>query len=131
MAKAPKAKTKAVKVNFHEQLILNKWLWSKFNPNRLEGMKQQLDYPQFEGIEHEGDNAGQTKFFSVISNTLFNKQVVDIDVLRRYDLNIVKHWQKITEKRNEIEGHVLNLKYFQYLSLLFTELYLDQYFHHH
>ena len=44
MAKAPKAKTKAVKVNFHEQLILNKWLWSKFNPNRLEGMKQQLDY---------------------------------------------------------------------------------------
>ena len=52
MAKAPKAKTKAVKVNFHEQLILNKWLWSKFNPNRLEGMKQQLDYPQFEGIEH-------------------------------------------------------------------------------
>ncbi|MBC68300.1 DEAD/DEAH box helicase family protein [Acinetobacter sp.] len=130
MAKAPKAKTKAIKVNFHEQLILNKWLWSKFNPNRLEGMKQQLDYPQFEGIEYEGDNAGQTKFFSVISNTLFNKQVVDIDVLRRYDLNIVKHWQKITEKRNEIEGHVLNLKYFQYLSLLFTELYLDQYFNY-
>ncbi|MFH4317278.1 hypothetical protein WAI88_23185, partial [Acinetobacter baumannii] len=62
--------------------------------------------------------------------TLFNKQVVDINVLRRYDLNIVKHWQKITEKRNEIEGHVLNLKYFQYLSLLFTELYLDQYFNH-
>lgn len=25
---------------------------------------------QFEGIEHEGDNAGQTKFFSVIKHAI-------------------------------------------------------------
>jgi Type III restriction enzyme, res subunit len=48
--------------------------------------------------------------------------------LRRYDLNIVQHWNAITEKRNKVEGTVLNLKYFQYLSLLFTEIYLDWYF---
>ena len=128
MTKAPK--TKNIKVNFHEQLILNKWLWSKFNPNHLEGMKHKLDNAMYEGVLHEGEEAGQTKFFSVIINDLFNKQNLDLDALRRYDLNIVKHWQQITEKRNDQEQQVLNLKYFQYLSLLFTELYLDFYFNH-
>ena len=50
--------------------------------------------------------------------------------LRRYDLNVVAHWQAITARRNKREGHELQMKYFQYLSLLFTELYLDCYFNH-
>ena len=50
--------------------------------------------------------------------------------LRRYDLNVVAHWQAITAQRNKLEGHELQMKYFQYLSLLFTELYLDWYFNH-
>ena len=48
--------------------------------------------------------------------------------LLRYDLNIVGHWQAITAQRNVLEGHELQMKYFQYLSLLFTEIYLDWYF---
>ncbi len=48
--------------------------------------------------------------------------------LRRYDLNIVAHWQKITHRRNAVTGEILTMKYFQYLSLLFTEIYLDWYF---
>ena len=43
-------------------------------------------------------------------------------------MNIVRHWNAITEKRNKLEGTVLNMKYFQWLSLLFTEIYLDWYF---
>jgi hypothetical protein len=41
---------------------------------------------------------------------------------------VVAHWQAITAQRNKLEGHELQMKYFQYLSLLFTELYLDWYF---
>lgn len=48
--------------------------------------------------------------------------------LRRYDLNIVRYWQEITAERNKLEGHELQMKYFQYLSLLFTEIYMDWYF---
>ncbi|MDK1670709.1 DEAD/DEAH box helicase family protein [Moraxella osloensis] len=123
-------KAKSVKVNFHDQLILNQWLWSKFNPNNLRAMQALLDDTLYEGIETEGDNAGQTKFFTRLTQDLHSdKHAISDDDLRRYDLNIVKHWQQVTDKRNEIEGFELNLKYFQYLALLFTEYYLDQYYH--
>ncbi len=49
------------------------------------------------------------------------------DVLLGYDQNIVRHWRAVTERR----GHAAQLlypKYFQYLALLFTEIYLDRYF---
>ena len=130
MAKSPKTIQKPVKANFHDQLILKNWLWSKFNPNYLQAMREMLDHPQFEGVETDGSEAGQTKFFVELTRDLHDKHQLDVDTLRRYDLNIVKHWESITLKRNEIEGQILNLKYFQYLSLLFTEVYLDQYFNH-
>ncbi len=50
-----------------------------------------------------------------------------LEDLLRYDENIVRHWRKITENRNRL-GLVLYPKYFQYLALLFTEIYLDRYF---
>lgn len=124
-------KAKIVKINFHDQLILNKWLWSKFNPNNLRGMQTLLDDAIHEGIELEGDNAGQTKFFTRLTQDLHtDKHNIGDDDLRRYDRHIVQHWQQVTEKRNDIEGFELNLKYFQYLALLFTEYYLDQYYNH-
>ena len=61
-------------------------------------MKQQLDYPHFEVIEHEGDNAGQTKFFSVITNTLFNKQIIDLDYHFNYAIIFLPDGEKIEGK---------------------------------
>jgi len=49
------------------------------------------------------------------------------DLLLAYDQNIVRHWKRITERRNHA-GPFLYPKYFQYLALLFTEIYLDRYF---
>lgn len=63
-----------------------------------------------------------------MQHDLFQPDLINQQDLRRYDLNIVQHWNAITEQRNKIEGTVLNMKYFQYLSLLFTEIYLDWYF---
>jgi len=59
---------------------------------------------------------------------LFNPNLIAEADLRRYDLNIVGYWQAITVGRNKLEGHELQMKYFQYLSLLFSEIYLDWYF---
>ena len=43
--------------------------------------------------------------------------------LRLYDANICRHTRQVSEKRGG-----LRWKYFQYVALLFTEIYLDRYF---
>ena len=90
----------------------------------LAAIKARVADDRFEGLDEDG----QTKFFHELVRGLFDPNKVPEQDLRRYDLNIVAHWQAITVQRNKVEGHVLQMKYFQYLSLLFSELYLDWYF---
>ena len=87
-------------------------------------MKLRLGDDRHEGI----DDDGQSKFFHELMRGLFNPNLIAEADLRRYDLNIVGYWQAITVGRNKLEGHELQMKYFQYLSLLFSEIYLDWYF---
>lgn len=121
--KAIKKQTNS-KLSFHKQLVLNRFMFRFFKDSTLHGLKIRLGEDRFEGIHEDG----QSLFFHELSNYLFEVDLIDLDELRRYDLNIVKHWQQITEHRNLKEDTVLNMKYFQYLSLLFTEIYLDWYF---
>ncbi|ULJ64117.1 DEAD/DEAH box helicase family protein [Wielerella bovis] len=127
MAKNTKTtKNKQVKLNFHDHLILNQWLLSLFNVEKFQDFFGK-NPENFEGIK--GDN---TLFLDEILYGHFfrlHNSPITQDELRRYDLNIVKHWQKITKNRNKKDGFELKMKYFQYLSLLFTEIYLDWYFH--
>ena len=122
MARA--AKPKAKKRSFHQELVLNRWMLGFFNVEDLRGLKQRLGEDRHEGLAEDG----QTLFFHELVRGLFNPNRVPEADLRRYDLHIVGHWQAITQQRNQREGHELQMKYFQYLSLLFTELYLDWYF---
>lgn len=119
MARTPKKKR-----TFHQELVLNRWMLSHFHGDGLMTLKARLGEDRHEGI----DDDGQTKFFHELTRNLFNMDRVTEAELRRYDLNIVAHWQKITHRRNAATGEVLTMKYFQYLSLLFTEIYLDWYF---
>ncbi len=112
--------------SFHEQLVLNQWMLAFFHGESLAALKYRLGEDRHEGI----DDNGQTKFFHEITRGLFNPNKIEEKDLRRYDLNIVGFWNAITERRNLQEDTVLNMKYFQYLSLLFTEIYLDWYFNH-
>ena len=120
------ARSGARKRSFHQELVLNRWALSFFQGGTLAALKQRLGDDRHEGI----DDDGQTKFFHELVRGLFDPNKVPEADLRRYDLNIVAHWQAITVQRNKLEGHELQMKYFQYLSLLFTELYLDWYFNH-
>lgn len=119
-----KPKSTPQKRSFHQELVLNRWLLSLFNVERLQSLKERLGHDRFEGIHDDGNS----HFFHAINHKLFHSDLIDEQTLRRYDLNVVDHWQSITEQRNKVEGHVLNMKYFQWLSLLFTEVYLDWYF---
>jgi hypothetical protein len=116
--------SKTSKRSFHEELVLNRWMLSFFRGGSLHVLKERLGEDRHEGIE----NDGQTGFFQQLQQNLFNPARIDEQTLRRYDLHIAGHWSAITEHRNKLEGAVLNMKYFQYLSLLLTEIYLDWYF---
>ncbi|MBV7538944.1 DEAD/DEAH box helicase family protein [Duganella sp. sic0402] len=134
MARAPKStaatgggtikKGAGKKRSFHQELVLNRWVLGFFQGGTLSALKTRLGDDRFEGIDEDG----QTMFFHELVRGLFDPNRVPESDLRRYDLNLVGHWQAITHQRNKLEGHELQMKYFQYLSLLFTELYLDWYF---
>ena len=112
--------------SFHQELVLNRWMMGFFKGGSLQALKNRLGEDRHEGIEEDG----QTGFFHELHQNLFEVDRISEPQLRRYDLNVVQHWNAITERRNKVEGVVLNMKYFQYLSLLFTEIYLDWYFNH-
>jgi len=119
MARAPR-----IRRTFHQELVLNRWMLRFFKGEGLGALKDRLADARHEGIDEDG----QTGFFHELTRNLFDVDWISATELRRYDLNIVSHWQAITHKRNAVEGSVLTMKYFQYLSLLFTEIYLDWFF---
>ena len=125
MARSPQNK-RTKKRSFHQELVLNRWMLRLFNVTSLNALTARLGDDRFEGIDEDG----QSQFFHELTRGLFDPNRVPEADLRRYDLNIVDHWQAITAQRNKREGHALQMKYFQYLSLLFTEIYLDWYFNH-
>lgn len=121
---AKRSSVKKQKRSFHQELVLNRWLMGFFKGGNMSALKLRLGDDQHEGI----DDDGQTLFFHELTRNLFEVDRISDAELRRYDLNIVSYWQAITAERNKREGHELHMKYFQYLSLLFTEIYLDWYF---
>lgn len=113
---------------FHGMLILAQWARSFFRDSDFRILQRALNRKELEGINPK---TGQTRFFhELMDSTLFNMNRIDQDAFSCYDKNIVRHWNRITERRNQEEGKILGMKYFQYLSLLVTELYLDWLFNH-
>ena len=100
MARTPKKKR-----TFHQELVLNRWMLSHFHGDGLLTLKARLGDDRHEGI----DDDGQTKFFHELTRNLFNMDRVTEAELRRYDLNIVAHWQKITHRRNAATGELLTM----------------------
>ena len=124
-AAAPTKRSKTSIGSFHDMLVVAQWARSFFYHEKFERLQESLNKRDLEGIDPE---TGHTRFFvNMTSETLFNMNRVDLETFGRYDKNIVRHWARITEKRNE-NGTRVEMKYFQYLSLLVTELYLDWYF---
>ncbi len=127
MPRRPRTQTslplpETTRLKFDQKLVLNQWLLSLFEVGSFEALSEPLKDPAYEGFDP--DNV--SKYFGVLRlRSLFKQQLTD-DMLRGYDENIVKHWQAITAIRNRSAR--VYPKYFQYLALLFTEIYLDRYF---
>ncbi|MFC1879349.1 DEAD/DEAH box helicase family protein [Chloroflexota bacterium] len=111
-------------IPFEHKLILNRWVLSILEVSSFEKLQEWLKDPSLEGFDEENIS----RYANLLTSRLFDREFLTEDDLLRYDANIVRYWQQITEDRNHQEGRILNPKYFQYLALLFTEIYLDRYF---
>ena len=124
-ASSAKKTSKSSVAEFHDMLVLAQWARSFFDGEKFERLQAALNKSELEGIDAE---TGHTRFFlKMTGETLFNLNKVNLETFGKYDKNIVRHWAKITKRRNE-SGERVEMKYYQYLSLLVTELYLDWYF---
>ena len=102
-----------------EALVLFKYVLSLLGCKNLESLSHDLKDPALEGLNDEGES----RLHHALTKHLCNAQISK-EQLYEYDQNIVRHTREINEKREE----KIQWKYFQYLALLFTEIYLDRYF---
>ena len=91
--------------------------------NKLFGMKSFDDFQNLlKNVEDGFDEDGR----SFVFNTLHSQKGIDPQLktkLEEYDFNIKGYVDHISAKQGTIR-----LKYFQYLAVLFTEIFLDRYF---
>jgi hypothetical protein len=96
-------------------------LLARFIANKL-GMKQVSDIKQFSDVKEGFDADGRSYMYDALITKPGN--TIPEDKLRQYDNNIKKYLEKLKKNREE----KISLKYYQYLALLFSEIYLDNYF---
>ena len=102
-----------------EALVLHKYILSLLGCKDLEALSRDLKDPALEGVDDEG----VSRLYYALKQHQYDIYIPQ-EKLFEYDQNIVRHTNEINEKRPE----KIQWKYYQYLSLLFTEVYLDRYF---
>ena len=111
-------------VPFPYKLVLNQWLLSLFNVKRFEELAEHLRSEALEGLDENNIH----HFHHALTTQLLNVTQLPTELLLEYDQNIVRHTQRLNERRVRRGEEPIVWKYFQYLTLLFSEIYLDRYF---
>ena len=111
-------------IRFAHKLVLNQWLLSLFKVKRFEDLAEHLRDEALEGLDENKIH----RFHHALTAQLFNLTQLPTELLLEYDQNIVKHTQRLNERRLTRGEEPIVWKYFQYLTLLFSEIYLDRYF---
>lgn len=107
-------------MRFNDKLVLNKYIFSLFG---VENFDEFLEYEK--SIKNDTnlekiDEEGISLYYHLLTSRFFSNLKIDKIKLLEYDNNIVRHTKELKRE--------INWKYFQYLTLLFTEIYLDMYF---
>ncbi|APA83528.1 DEAD/DEAH box helicase family protein [Francisella tularensis] len=107
--------------NFSDKLVLNRFILSYLGFSKFKNLKDILSDDKLIHIEETEE---VSKFCTALkpytknaSDRLSSQQLIE------YDENISRHLHAINQGDRDIK-----LKYFQYLTLLFTEIYLDKFF---
>lgn len=117
---------------FKDKLLLNQWILSLFGIDPLHQGKRERPFhklvepirdPRLEGLDK--DNL-HNFYHALVNSNLFwdDCSILSREQLLAYEENIVHHTQCINTKRYR----PVVWKYYQWLSLLFVEIYLERYF---
>ncbi|MBV5280570.1 MAG: DEAD/DEAH box helicase family protein, partial [Actinobacteria bacterium] len=129
--------------SFRNKLVLNQWLLSLFGVDPLakhtvngksvrsfHKLADSIRNSRLEGLDKDNLHyfyhyLGDSRLFSYADPTADIPGFrINRDMLLTYEQNIVRHTQSINEKRHR----TVIWKYYQWLTLLFVEIYLDRFF---
>ena len=106
-------------MSLNKKLVLNQYILSLFGVESFNELAIHANKQGYEGLSEDNISL----FHHALVEPLGSGAKLDADTLLAYDANIVAHTKAIQGKRPE----PIKWKYFQYLALLFTEIYLDRY----
>ena len=103
-------------MKLENHLVLNKYFLNLFGFNEFNELREKLKDTQ-EGY----DSTGRSYFIDVLIGLKPEWE----DLLLKYDSAIREYVEKLRQNRKQPN---FNLKYFQYLAVLFTEIFLERYY---
>jgi hypothetical protein len=112
---------------FNRKLILHQWLLGLFGVERFDQLAEHLREDALQGMDENNIH----RFHHALCLHLPGEKRLELsdDVLLEHDQAIVAVTQRLNERRVTRGEPPIVWKYFQYVALLFTEIYLDRYFH--
>lgn len=106
---------------FDEKLVLQQWVFKLLEAKDIYDLcNEEFRHPDAE----VWDTENVTEFHRLLTNRTIERKDLPNALLRAFDENIVSHTLKINGRRPE----PIRWKYYQYVALLFTEIYLHWYF---
>jgi Type III restriction enzyme, res subunit len=117
---------RASSVKFSQKLVLHQWLLGLFGVGSLDDLAARLKEESLEGLTH--DNTHRFHEALCLHIPADRRPELPDERLLEYDQSIVSVTRELNERRRTTGEPVIVWKYFQYLALLFTEIYLDWYF---
>jgi len=111
---------------FNRKLVLNQWLLGLFGVERFDQLAEHLKDEALEGMDE--NNVHRFHHALCLHLPVEKRPELPDELLLEYDQAIVSVTQRLNERRLTRGEAPIVWKYFQYLALLFTEIYLDRYF---
>lgn len=106
------------------KLALNQWFLRLLGVGDFDALASHMRDEGLEGLDEDNVH----KFHHVLVAHLSADALLDESLLLEYDQNIVRHTQALNRRRLTNGDDAIVWRYFQYLMLLATEIYMDRYF---
>lgn len=116
----------ATSLPFNRKLALHQWLLGLFGASRFDELAAHLKDEALEGLDE--NNVHRFHHALCLHVPAEKRPELPDALLLEYDQAIVSVTQRLNERRLTRGDEPIVWKYFQYLALLFTEIYLDRYF---
>ncbi len=122
----PRRRNAPPPLRFSRKLVLHQWLLGLFGVERFDRLAEHLRDESLEGLD--ADNVHHFHHALCLHLPAERRPALPDEVLLEHDQAIVAVTARLNEPRIVRGERPIAWKYFQYLALLFTEIYLDRWF---